>query len=153
MKDTYFLKFPYAELCSQDGMSSFKIYSYEYAYPDADNKYDLDWHKNYLILTVPGFKAEINEVILEGHLINHYIHELHSFSNLHKKKIVFEPLEPYFELIFKLNRRKKVDINGCVRYPMNSTTFLQFDFETDLTYVDVFIKGLESILAKYPTKI
>ncbi|WP_445738865.1 hypothetical protein [Niallia sp. FSL R7-0271] len=55
--------------------------------------------------------------------------------------------------MFKLNRRKKVDINGCVRYPMDSTTFLQFDFETDLTYVDVFIKGLESILAKYPIKI
>ncbi|MGG4470702.1 hypothetical protein ABER68_21950 [Paenibacillus alvei] len=153
MKDNYFLLFPSAELRSQDGMSSFKICSYDYAYPDADNQYDLDWHKNCLIVTVSGFKAEINEVILEGRLINHYIHELHSFSNHHKKKIIFEPLEPYFELTFKLNRRKKVDINGCVRYPMDSGTLLQFDFETDLTYVDAFIKGLESILAKFPSKI
>ncbi|WP_394141144.1 hypothetical protein [Cytobacillus oceanisediminis] len=86
MKYDYFSHFPFAELRSQDGMSSFKICSYNYAYPQADNVDDGDWHRNYITLTIPAFKAEIDEVIFEGRLINFFLQELRSFSALQKKK-------------------------------------------------------------------
>lgn len=86
MKNDYFSQFPFAELRSQDGMTSFKICSYKYAYPQADDPQDADWHRNYLILTIPAFKAEIDEVIFEGWLIKYYLQELRSFSVLRKKK-------------------------------------------------------------------
>lgn len=152
MKIDYFLEFPYAELRSQDGMSLFKICSYNYAYPDADNIYDLDWHRNYMILHVPGFNAELNEVMLEGRAINFYIQKLQSFSELKKKRVIFEASEPYFELTFSLDSRKKVEIQGTVQIPVGTGNKLLFEFETDLTYVDSFINGLEDIILEFPAK-
>ncbi|TRZ39771.1 hypothetical protein CEQ21_02150 [Niallia circulans] len=152
MKIDYFLEFPYAELRSQDGKSYFKICSYANAYSDADNINDLDWHRNFMILHIPGFKAELNEVILEGRLIKFYIQELKSFSAIKKKTVIFEASEPFFELTFTLDARKKVEIAGVVQIPVGTGNKLQFSYETDLTYVDLFIKGLEDILVKFPVK-
>lgn len=152
MKIDYFSQFPYAQLRSQDGMTSFKICTYNYAYPQADTTDDADWHRNYLIITIPAFKAEIDEVILEGNLIKYYIEELRAFSDLQKKEVIFEPTEPYFGLTlsFLSKRRKNVGVEGYVQYPVGTGAVLQFEFETDLTYVDEFIKGLETIVTKFP---
>jgi hypothetical protein len=148
--NNYFSKFPFAELRSQDGASCFKISTYSYAYPDADNEYDADWHRNYLLLTIPAFRAEIDEVILEGRLLSYYLDQLREFSALRKDKVEFEPTEPYFGLSLSLNSRKKVLVNGYVQYPVGIGAKLEFEFETDLTYVDKFITGVESILKQYP---
>jgi hypothetical protein len=89
MEADCFSKFPYAQLSSQDGLFSFKICSYGYAYPQADEPYDRDWHKNHLLLTLLAFKAEIYDIILEGHLIKTFIKHLRSFSYLQEPEVAF----------------------------------------------------------------
>ncbi|WP_066172566.1 WapI family immunity protein [Bacillus marinisedimentorum] len=132
-------------------MTSFKICTYDFAYPDADNSDDADWHRNYLTFTAPGFKAEVDEVILEGTIIQYYLGELRSFSSLEKDEVIFEPTEPYFELTIRfLSKKKDVGIEGYVQSPVGTGPKLEFDFETDLTFVDEFIEGLELILAGFP---
>jgi hypothetical protein len=150
--NNYFSKFPFAELRSQDGASCFKISTYSYAYPDADNEYDADWHQNYLLLTIPAFRAEINEIIINGCFLSNCLEQLREFSTLGKSKIEIEPLEPYFGLFFSFNARKNVIINGYIQYPIGNGATLEFEFETDLTYVDKFIHGIESILKQFPAK-
>jgi hypothetical protein len=148
----YFSTFPSAEIRSADGGSSLKICTYSYAYPVADNEWDADWHRNYLQFVAPSFRAEIDEVILNGHELNAYLHELREFSALKRLTIDFEPMEPYFELSFALDSRKKVIVHGNVQYPAGYGTKLEFEFETDLTYVDRFANGIESILKDFPPR-
>lgn len=51
-----------------------------------------------------------------------------------------------------MNGRKNVSVDGFIQYPAGCGTELKFEFETDLTYIDAFIQGLESILIQYPIK-
>lgn len=148
----YFSKFPFAEIRSADGTSSLKICTYSYAYPDAKNDYDADWHRNFLLVTVPSIKAEIDEVILVGHLLNDYLDQFREFSSEKRLTVDFEPTEPYFGLSISLDSRKKVIVNGYVQYPVGYGTKLEFEFDTDLTHVDKFTNGIESILKDYPAK-
>ncbi|MBZ6487709.1 WapI family immunity protein [Priestia aryabhattai] len=152
MEQNYFSNYPFAELSAQDGLSCLKICTYAYAYPEADNIHDADWHKNYLTFNIPAFKAEIDEVILEGRTIKYYLNELKKFSALKQKKVLFEPTEPYFGFTLTMNGRKNVSVDGFIQYPAGWGTELKFEFETDLTYIDAFIQGLESILIQYPVK-
>ena len=148
----YFSRFPFAELRSDDGTSSFKICTYSYAYPYADNEYDADWHRNLLLCTLPSFKAEIDEVILDGHIVNYHLDHLREFSALKRPIVEIEPTEPYFNFDLSLNSRKKVIVNGSVQYPAGWGAELRFKFETDLSHVDQFVCGLESILRVFPSK-
>ncbi|WP_422386969.1 WapI family immunity protein [Cytobacillus oceanisediminis] len=91
--------------------------------------------------------------MFEGRLINFFLQELRSFSALHKKEVIIEPTEPYFKLTFSLDSMKNVGIGGFVQYPVGWGSELQFEFKTDLTYVDQFIKGLKKILTRFPQKI
>jgi hypothetical protein len=148
----YFFTFPFAEIRSDDGTSSLKICTYSYAYPDADNEYDADWHRNFLLCTLPSFRAEIDEVILDGHTLNHYLGQLREFVDLKRSIVEFEPTEPYFDLNFSLDSRKKVLVKGVVQYPVGWGAELSFEFETDLSHVEHFISGIESILREFPAK-
>lgn len=148
----YFSIYPYAVLQSQDGLFCFKICTYDYAYPDANYTYDADWHRNYLYATMPAFKAEINDIMLEGQLVSHYINNLEKFLNLQTKEVLFAPTEPFFELTFSLNERKKVDVHGYIQYPVGTGSELQFEFETDITYIEIFHRGLQAIINKFPVK-
>ncbi|PWA09020.1 hypothetical protein DCC39_13715 [Pueribacillus theae] len=152
MKTDYFSQFPHAHLVSKDGTASFKICTYNYAYPEADNIYDADWHRNYLIFTLPAFKAEIDEIMLEGNLLTYYIEELRAFTALKINEVFFEPTEPYFGLTFSFlsKRKKRIGVEGYVQYPVGIGAVLQFEFETGVTDVVRFINGLEDILAAFP---
>lgn len=138
--------FPYAELMSQDGLHCFRIGSYGYAYPEADNEFDADWHRNHLSFTLPGFKVVFDEIILSGGVVEDYLTELEQFRALAINEVVFAPMEPVFELTFSFNRLKKVVVGGYVEYPIGGGAQLQFEFETDLTYVDQFAAGLKEML-------
>ncbi|MFP7493170.1 hypothetical protein SFC66_05210 [Terribacillus saccharophilus] len=148
----YFDKYPYSELKSQDERSCFKICSYQYAYPDAENEYDADWHKNYLYVTLPSFQAEIDDIMLEGRYLECYLDELNQFLSLKKRKVMFEPTEPFFSLGFSFNRIKKVEVSGFVQYPVGNGSQLEFEFETDLAYIERFAEGLQKILQQFPVK-
>lgn len=148
----YFSKFPFAELRSDDGRSSLKICTYNYAYPNAEDEYDADWHRNYLLCSLPSFRAEIDEIILDGHILNYYVEKLREFVALKLSSVEFSPTEPYFELDLILDSRKKVLVKGVVQYPAGWGAELSFEFETDLTHVDYFVNGLESILREFPAK-
>ncbi|WP_443701444.1 WapI family immunity protein [Priestia aryabhattai] len=68
------------------------------------------------------------------------------------EKVIFEPTELYFGFTLTINRRKNVSVDGFIQYPTGWGTELKFEFKTDLTYIDSFIQGLESILTQYPIK-
>jgi hypothetical protein len=113
--------------------------------------YDRDWHINHLLLTLPAFKEEIDDIILEGHLIKTFIKDLLSFSALLEKEVTFEPTEPYFGLTFRfMSQRKMIEVDGYVQYPVGTGAVLKFEMETDLTYIDQFINGLENMLKTFP---
>ncbi|WP_017378793.1 hypothetical protein [Paenisporosarcina sp. TG-14] len=77
--------YPYAKLTSQDRLFHFKICFYYYTYPEPEDEHDADWHITYLYLTIPAFKAEINDVMLEGKLIEYFIREFEKFLDLKKE--------------------------------------------------------------------
>ncbi|MDY7224636.1 hypothetical protein P4475_11420 [Halalkalibacterium halodurans] len=144
--------FPFAELMSQDGLHCFRIGSYGYAYPEADNEYDADWHRNPLSFTLPGFKVAFDEIILSGGVVEDFVAELKQFRALAINEAVFDPIEPFFQLTFSFNQLKKVVVSGYVEYPVGEGAQLQFEFETDLTYVDQFAAGLKEMLQRFPVR-
>lgn len=153
MSSDYFKVHPYAELCSQDGKSKIKFCTYGYAFPEATNQYDADWHKNFLYITLPSFRVEIDEIILEGRLLQYYLQKLKEFSKLEIDKVVLDPTEPLFELTLVLKSKGNVEVSGYARYPLGEyESTLGFSFLTDLTYVDRFILGIKSILNSFPPR-
>jgi hypothetical protein len=148
----YFSRFPFAELRSQDGRSHLKLCSYGYGYPEEKTGNDADWHRNYLILTLPGFRAEIDEVILDGRGLAVLLGELREFSRVQGGTIEFETLEPYLGLSFQFEPTKNVIVSGYVQYPVGHGPKLSFEFGTDLTYVDKFTEGIQEILKEFPPR-
>jgi hypothetical protein len=91
--------------------------------------------------------------MFEGNLLKELLDELIVFSALKTKEVEFIPIEPYLKFTLSLNSRKKVEVKGTVTNA-NSECWatLEYQFETDLTYIDVFINGLKNILEKYPPR-
>ncbi|WP_100371835.1 WapI family immunity protein [Bacillus sp. FJAT-45037] len=147
-----FRDYPYAELNSQDDLYCFKICTYNYAYPKADNRSDADWHRNYLYFTLPGFRVEVNEIILEGQFVQFIIKELEQFSLQKKENVVIEPTEPFFGFTLSLRGPNKVNVEGYIQYPVGQGTELIFEFETDLKNVNKFLTGLKAIEREYPSR-
>lgn len=114
--------------------------------------YNADWHRNLLYCTIPSFRAEIDEIILDGHVLTYHLKQLHEFVALERATVEFEPTEPYFDLELSLDSRKKVLVKGHIQYPAGWGAELRFEFETDLTHVDHFVNGIESILREFPAK-
>jgi len=150
MNQAIFDQHPSAILSTPNGVQVFKICTTKFAYPDADNVYDADWHWNYLSFTLPAFKAEIEDVILDGQMLQICITELEALTSFRSKKAEIAPNEPYFELEFTLKRKKRVKVNGYVQYPAGYGATLDFEFITDLTSIVTFLSGLKEILEHFP---
>jgi len=109
---------------------------------------------SYLLLTLPSFRHEINEAIYVGNHIVWCIKELHKFLDCEIKKVSFEPYEPYFGINLSLKARKRVIVKGFAGNPdIRNGPKLKYEFESDISIIDKFTKGLESIIAKYPTRV
>jgi hypothetical protein len=153
MQKDYFSRFPFAELSSQDGNSKIKFCSHGYQFPEEKTGYDADWQRSYLYLSIPCFRAEIDEPMFEGTSLQIFLNELQNLSALKINRVEFKPTEPYIDLKFTLNSRKKVDIKGSIwNVKLECDATLEFEFETDLTFIDIFISGLKNILAVYPPR-
>ena len=148
----YFSEFPSAEITSQDGQSRLKFCTYGYEFPAMQSGSDADWHRNFFHLVIPAIRVEINEVILTGHGLAHFLDELKALSTQRKQEIDFGPLEAYFRLALSFTPMKKIAVKGWVQYPVGYGAKLEFEFVTDLTYVDQFISGIEAILVKFPPR-
>lgn len=148
----YLNKYPYAELVSQDGLTRFSICTYRYAYPEITTDYDADWHRNLLSISLPAFCVEIDEAIFQGEGIEICIAELKEFTCFKKSVVIVEPIESFFSLEFSFNAKKNVMVKGSAEYPLGWGSRLEYQFETDLSYVDKFISGLEHILGVFPVR-
>jgi hypothetical protein len=148
----YLSDFPAAEIASRDGRSRLKFCTYAYEFPAEQSGSDADWQRNVFHLTLPSIRVEINEVIFTGHGLAYFLDELRALSTQRKPEIDFEPMEPYFGLAFSFISVKKIAVKGRVQYPVGYGARLQFEFETDLTNVDKFICGIETILKRFPPR-
>ncbi len=143
---------PHAEIRSDDGESQLAIVSYGYAYPGDLGGWDADWHVNRLTCRVPGFRSEIRETMVLGSELEQHWREMQEFDALARATVAFEPLEPYYQLGFRLTSQKKVLVQGWIQYPAGWGSQLEFEFETNLTYVAEYIRGLNHILRTYPVR-
>lgn len=151
-KESYFDRYPFAEIRSQDGTSSIKICINGYQYPEIKLGEDADWYNTYIYLEIPGFRAEIDEPMFQAGDLANEIRELHKFSKIDINETSIAPMDEYLHLDFSFNSQKKVVVDGVLEYPLGWGANLRFSFETDLTYVDQFIQQLENIVELYPSR-
>ncbi|HBL49447.1 MAG TPA: hypothetical protein DHD79_03520 [Firmicutes bacterium] len=74
-------------------------------------------------------------------------------SALEKNHVKFWPTEPYVRLNLTLDSRKKIGVEGTV-WNMNSQhdATLNFKFATNLTCLDIFAKGIQAIVERFPRR-
>lgn len=148
----YFSRFPFAELRSQNGLYKLKFCTYAYEFPHIHHGDDADWHRNCILLTLPSFRAEMKGVTLfQGGELALFLHQLRRFSALKRKKVEFSPMEGYIRLLSSLTRSKHVHVQGEI-LDQDYRGRLKFDFETDLTYVETFVTGIQRILKGFPPR-
>lgn len=147
--DINFANYPTAELSSQDGTHCLRLATYSFAYPDADDPFDRDWHRNLFSLTLPAFTASIDDIMIEGTETMAFLKGLQSFLSKKQKEVSFAPTEPYLELNFEL-KRKIILVTGAVQFPAGCGARLDFEFETDMDKTEWFATGLENILQQFP---
>jgi hypothetical protein len=145
-------QYPSFELGSQDNEYSLKIWSYGYEFPETKSGYDADWHRNHFYFKIGTFRAEFDEVCIQGSFLALKIKELTEFSATKRDSVEIEPLEPYFGLSFSFNGRKNVNVQGFIQHPAGIGPKLAFQFETDLSYVDNMISGMKSVLNGFPQR-
>ncbi|MCD7034380.1 hypothetical protein LRR81_09040 [Metabacillus sp. GX 13764] len=147
--NTNFANYPTAELSSPDGTHCLKLATYSFAYPDAKDSYDRDWHRNLFSLSLPAFTASIDDIMIEGTEMMAFLKGLQSFLAKKQKEVFFAPTEPYLELNFE-RKRKIILVTGAVQYPAGCGARLEFEFETSMDKGEWFAAGLEKILQQFP---
>lgn len=147
---------PYAELRASDSSARIRIYTYAYEFPNSNNGNDEDWHMNYILLSINGVSAEINEPIIEGHVLNRLLKEVERFRDSKVSEVDFSFIEPEFGFILYNNSKsvEKILVKGeMIDVKLNgSESHIHFKFKTDLNMIDIFIKGIKQILKEYPPR-
>jgi hypothetical protein len=90
--------------------------------------------------------------MFEGSYMCRCIDELTRFSKYEIDRVFVEPLESYFSLEFTFDSVKKVNVSAIIEYPLDRGARLEFNFLTDITYIDQFITGLRLIIDEYPPR-
>ena len=150
MSEDYFQNNPTAELGSDDGRR-LKFCSYGYERPNGKGS-DADWHMNYLVYTHKGVRVEVRDSFLTGFLLAQFAKELEEFCNFKRDEVELEPFDPYLGLKFTFTQSKHVNAKGYIRINEPYKTEVNFLFETNLPYLDIFLKGIQQILLKYPPR-
>ena len=143
---------PFAELRSSDNQGLFRIYTFGYRYPDKNNNVEADWYNNFLFLHINGLRVEIEEPFIQGVVLRRNLDILNDFveNKIRKCEIYFtEPI-----LSFSLRRRN----NGTVVMRGNVTRFevnrfeTNFEYDTTLDNIRLFIYGINKILDRFPPR-
>lgn len=145
-------RFPFAELRASDNEGIFRIYTFGYQHPEKDNSVEGDWYNNFLYLHINGLRIEIEEPFIQGMVLKRNIDILNDFveNKIRKCEIYFtEPV-----LSFSLKRRN----NGTVVVTGNVTRFnvsrfeTNFEYETTLDNIRLFIYGGNKMLDRFPPR-
>lgn len=143
------------KLVSHDGRTDISIESYTYVYEDADNIYDAAWHRNWVGFHAPEHRITFDDIMLDSLLVAHYIPVFESFVSGDVQDVEFEPTEPY--ICLTMTRRDgdgdEVDVRGNLEHPLgDGAEELDFEFETSVANVEVFLKGLRAIADEFPVR-
>ncbi|OGX78724.1 MULTISPECIES: hypothetical protein [unclassified Exiguobacterium] len=146
---------PIAKLMSRDETMDVTIESYAYAYSDADNMHDASWHRNWVGLHTPDHRITFDDIMLDSLLVAHYISVFESFVAGDVQEVVFAPTEPFISVT--LTRRDadgdEVSVRGILEHPLeDEAEEIDFEFETSITNVDNFLKGLRDIATDFPVR-
>ena len=145
-------KNPVAELSSDNGSFRLRIETYAYEYPQITSGNDADWTRIKLSLKAGAFRCAFDEACMRGGGPAIFLENLKSFSAQKINEVEFEPLDNYFRLKFSFNGRKNVRVSGLLQHPLGEGYTLEFDIETNLTYIDQFISGLCYTLERFPPR-
>ncbi|TCI51889.1 hypothetical protein EVJ24_12195 [Exiguobacterium sp. SH1S21] len=146
---------PIAKLMSRDETMDVTIESYAYAYSDADNMHDASWHRNWVGLHTPDHRITFDDIMLDSLLVAHYISVFESFVAGDVQEVVFAPTEPFISVtLTRLDADgDEVSVRGILEHPLeDEAEEIDFEFETSITNVDNFLKGLRDIATDFPVR-
>ncbi len=148
-------KYPFAELKSVDAKGRLRIYTYAYEYPNANDGGDSDWYMNYIDLTCHGFSATLDEPVLEGRVLEGWYKDLEDFIGLKRRYVELYATEPNLSFSIESDlKNKNIHVKGDVinSKPNTYRSYLQFEFFTNLDYINRFKSGINTILEAFPPR-
>lgn len=119
-------------------------------YENADNIWDLNWLVTDLEIKIPGFTAKYSLYTTTNDFVRFY----EELSNLHQSlegKAEFVTIESGIYLKATIERKTgKLIWNVESQYPQRDGAILEFEFQSDQSYIYETIRELKDIIKQYP---
>ena len=116
---------------------------------DSNDTFDKNWILTHIELLIPGYKVSFNGD-MQTTDIDRFLKETKQIYEKISGNTELTTLENPIHLVGKMTKTGKICWNGKTVYPIGFGAMLEFEFESDQSYLPVLIAELEKVLNVYP---
>lgn len=118
-------------------------------YLDASDFWDGNWINSKINIEIPGYLARFNANLRTDELMT-FLNQLKRMDNQMKGKAILENIEDFISLKGEMNGLGNITWTGETCYPLGTGAILNFEFESDQSFLRNLTKELEEILDRFP---
>lgn len=118
-------------------------------YPDTTNYWDINWIDSKINVDIPGYVVEFHASLRTDELSD-FLNELQLLNKNLKGNATLNNLDKYIHFECEMDRLGKMKWSGETCYPAGFGAVLNFEFNSDQSYLERLIKELEAVLSVFP---
>lgn len=118
-------------------------------YPNSTDYWDANWVNATIKIEIPGYKVSFNADLRTDEL-RKFLNDLKSIRQSLRGKASLTNLDGYLEFEGEIDKFGKIKWNAETCYPAGYGAVLEFEFESDQTYLNTLIKELDDIITHFP---
>jgi len=122
-----------------------------YAHPDSLDYWDGNWITVLGTLQMGVFHADVSGDIRVEEFVEFHKELLTLYDTL-QGEVTFKTLERWLEITIEVNKTGQISMSGFVKNGVFGVNRLNFEMDTDQTFLTEPINRLEQILEMYPIK-
>ncbi len=119
------------------------------SYPDSTDYWDGNWINSTIKVEIPGYSVRFDATLRTDELLD-FLNELKNMRKHMKGKAILKNLDAYIHFEGGMDRLGKIIWTGETCYPAGNGAVLNFEFESDQSFLEGLIRELEEILAWFP---
>ena len=120
-------------------------------FPDLHDYHDGNWLISDITIMVPGFKGSF-DFCLDAPALAGFLQELNQMKATVSGSASFTPIEPSISLVGEMTNMRQIRWKGIAQYPLGYGSELDFEFESDQSYLPEVISELENVLSLFPVR-
>lgn len=118
-------------------------------YPNSSDYWDRNWVSSKLKIEIPGYTVSFVADLRTDELSD-FVNKLKIMNKNMKGKAILNNLDGYLEIEGEMNKLGQIIWTAETCYPAGYGAVLNFEFDSDQSYLETIIKELDDILVAFP---